>query len=241
MLAALSSWFGAGMNPVEWNEGLLEQAEEVCRVARECSRRGWLPATAGNFSFRDASAPMGAGRIFITSSGLDKGILEPKDLLEIDADCRVIAGPEKAKPSAETLLHGVIYRDRPGPDFAAKAIFHVHTIANTSLPDLFVKFAGIGKKGRAVPLENYELLKALSGVTTHEYKEFVPILDNSQDYPALAAELTDVLEKHPKAHGVLLLRHGLYTWGASIAEAWRHLEALEFLFEVESRLRCYGY
>jgi methylthioribulose-1-phosphate dehydratase len=43
------------------------------------------------------------------------------------------------------------------------------------------------------------------------------------------------LEAHPHAHGVLLSRHGLYTWGQSVAEARRHLEALEFLFEVEER------
>ena len=34
---------------------------------------------------------------------------------------------------------------------------------------------------------------------------------------------------------MLLSRHGLYTWGQSVAEARRHLEALEFLFEVEVR------
>ena len=39
-----------------------------------------------------------------------------------------------------------------------------------------------------------------------------------------------------RVHGVLLSRHGLYTWGrTSVAEVRRHLEALEFLFEVEGR------
>jgi methylthioribulose-1-phosphate dehydratase len=38
-----------------------------------------------------------------------------------------------------------------------------------------------------------------------------------------------------RAHGVLLSHHGLYTWGQSVAEARRRLEALEFLFEVEGR------
>jgi methylthioribulose-1-phosphate dehydratase len=51
----------------------------------------------------------------------------------------------------------------------------------------------------------------------------------------LAKELDAALRSFPKAHGVLLRRHGLYTWGESIAGARRHLEALEFLFEVESR------
>jgi len=214
------------MAAVVWNTELLEQAEALCRGARECARRGWVPATSGNFSFRDEL--LAEGSIFITASGLDKGAISPADLLEISLaeaagpNCAVIAGD--GNPSAETSLHGVIYRDRPD----AAAIFHVHTIWNTLLSD---RFAGDG----GVLLENYELLKAFSGVGTHEHRELVPILENSQDYVGLAKELAAVLRTFPKAHGVLLRRHGLYTWGESIAGARRHLEALEFLFEVESR------
>jgi methylthioribulose-1-phosphate dehydratase len=210
------------MARVVWTDELREQAEALCRAAHECARRGWVPATAGNFSFRDAAS----GRIFITASGLDKGAITPDDLieilLEIDSNCEVVAGA--GKPSAETALHGVIYRDRPGTG----AIFHVHTIWNTLLSD---RFASAG----AVPLEDYELLKALSGVATHRHRELVPILENSQEYAGLALELETVLRNYAGAHGVLLRRHGLYTWGESIAGARRHLEALEFLFEVESR------
>ncbi|HEV2215659.1 MAG TPA: class II aldolase/adducin family protein, partial [Terracidiphilus sp.] len=54
-------------------------------------------------------------------------------------------------------------------------------------------------------------------------------------YAALSHALQESLASHPAAHGVLLNRHGLYTWGESVAEARRHLEALEFLFEVEAR------
>ena len=206
------------MSSVLWNDALLEHAGSLCKAAHECARRGWVPATAGNFSFRDASS----GRIFITASGLDKGAITPGDLLEIDSDYEVIAG--SGKPSAETSLHGVIYRDRPGTG----AIFHVHTIWNTLLSE---RFAGAG----AVPLDNYELLKALSGVATHAHRELVPILENSQEYAGLSLELAGALRNYPDAHGVLLRRHGLYTWGESVAGARRHLEALEFLFEVESR------
>lgn len=203
---------------IEFEEALLAQAQSLCVAARECARRGWVPATSGNFSFRD----LPSGRIFITASGLDKGAITPANLLEIDLECRVLAGA--GKPSAETSLHGVIYRDRP----ETGAIFHVHTVWNTLLSD---RFAVTG----AVPLENYELLKALSGVATHEHRELVPILENSQDYAGLAMELAASLRSYPAAHGVLLRRHGLYTWGESISGARRHLEALEFLFEVESR------
>jgi methylthioribulose-1-phosphate dehydratase len=78
-------------------------------------------------------------------------------------------------------------------------------------------------------------LKGLSAVTTHAHIERVPVLENSQSYEELSRQLGEALEANPHAHGVLLSRHGLYTWGQSVAEARRHLEALEFLFQVEER------
>jgi len=195
---------------------MFQEIEELCAVARSCYARGWLPATSGNFSVRAGS------RIFITPSGLAKGTLTPANLLEIDVAGRAISG--EIRPSAETGLHAVIYRER----IHARAILHVHTIWNTLLSG---RFAADGH----LALHGYELLKGLAGVTTHEHTERVAILENTQDYGSLAKQLGDVLRKYASAHGVLLSRHGLYTWGESVAEARRHLEALEFLFEVEGR------
>ena len=196
------------------------EIEALCATARWCYARGWVPATSGNFSARPYShAP---ARILITPSGLDKGTLQPTDLIEIDSEGRVVAGP--GKPSAETALHLVLYKARP----QACAILHVHSVWNTLLSG---NYAAAGH----VPLEGYEILKGLSGVTSHAHRERVPLLENTQDYSVLSSQLQDVLERNPGAHGVLLSRHGLYTWGQSVAEARRHLEALEFLFEVEGR------
>jgi methylthioribulose-1-phosphate dehydratase len=195
---------------------LQSAVESLCATARWCYSRGWVPATSGNFSIRNN------GRILITSSGLDKGTLIPAGLIEVDLDGRVLAGT--GKPSAETALHLVLYRNRPD----AGAILHVHTIWNTLLSAHY-------EASGCLPIEGYELLKGLAGVATHEYLEQVPILKNSQDYAELSDELANALRRYPQAHGVLLSRHGLYTWGESVAEARRHLEALEFLFEVEVR------
>jgi ribulose-5-phosphate 4-epimerase/fuculose-1-phosphate aldolase len=41
-------------------------------------------------------------------------------------------------------------------------------------------------------------------------------------------------------HGFLLSRHGLYTWGRDLAEARRHVEIFEFLFEAVARERMFG-
>jgi len=201
---------------VPGNYSLEDITDSLCDTARWCCARGWAPATSGNFSVR------AAGRVFITPSGLDKGTVTASHLLEVDHDGRPIAGT--GKPSAETGLHLVIYRMRP----QAGAILHVHTVWNTLLSG---RFAAQGH----LPIEGYEILKGLSGVMTHTHLERVPILENSQDYAELSQNMAEALDRNPRAHGVLLSRHGLYTWGQSVAEARRHLEALEFLFEVEGR------
>jgi methylthioribulose-1-phosphate dehydratase len=201
-------------------EALESEVERLCATARWCYGRGWVPATSGNFSVRVSDGP--SQRIFITPSGLDKGIVTPAHLLEIDKEGQALKG--NGKPSAETELHLVLYRARPH----AGAILHVHTVWNTLLS---AHYKGMG----CVPIEGYEILKGLSGVATHDYVERIPLLENTQEYAVLSAKMREALEKHSEAHGVLLSRHGLYTWGQSVAEARRHLEALEFLFEVEGR------
>jgi methylthioribulose-1-phosphate dehydratase len=61
------------------------------------------------------------------------------------------------------------------------------------------------------------------------------VIENSQDYAALSASVDAALHRFPTTHGVLLRRHGLYTWGKDVAEARRHVEILEYLFEVLGR------
>ena len=199
---------------------LRDEIDQLCATARQCYARGWAPATSGNFSLRWGS------RVYITPTGLDKGELGPEDLLEVDMNGAVLGG--KGKPSAETSLHLVIYRERPD----ARAVLHVHSIWNTLMSGRF-------EREGSVVLRGYELLKGLADVATHEHVERVPIIANTQEYASLAVELNEALRENEAAHGVLLSRHGLYTWGESVAEARRHLEALEFLFEVEGR-RLFG-
>ena len=212
------------MLPHSVSRNLSVEVEALCALARECGRRGWAPATAGNFSVRDAET----GRIFISRSGLDKGLMTPEDLLELD-DCGLVVSG-RGRPSAELGLHVVVYRERP----EAMAVAHVHSVWNTLLSS---RCAGAGQ----VEMEGYELVKALAGVESHTHCERIPVLANTQSYGELALELEEALRRNASAHGVLLAGHGLYTWGKSVAEARRHLEALEFLFEVQMRRMMGGF
>jgi methylthioribulose-1-phosphate dehydratase len=92
-----------------------------------------------------------------------------------------------------------------------------------------------GTTDGALVIEGYEMLKGLAGVASHEHREVVPILENDQDIPRLAVRVGETLDRHPDAHAFLLRRHGLYTWGETLADAERHVEILEFLFEVVGR------
>jgi methylthioribulose-1-phosphate dehydratase len=216
-IVELRSWIATLLSRMtEGMQSELQEIEQLCATARECYARGWVPATSGNFSVRWGS------RIAITPTGLDKGMLVPQDLLEIDMNGSVLGG--RGRPSAETELHLVIYRERPD----ARSILHVHSVWNTLFSSRF------DPRGY-LSIEGYELLKALSGVSSHEHIEKIPIIENSQNYDILAIDFDEVLKTYSNAHGILLSRHGLYTWGESVAEARRHLEALEFLFEVEGR------
>jgi methylthioribulose-1-phosphate dehydratase len=127
------------------------------------------------------------------------------------------------RPSAETLLHLEIVRTR-----GAGAVLHTHSVWSTMLSDRHRPDEGLA-------IEGCEMLKGLEGVRSHEHREWVPIVANDQDMPRLAARVREVLRAEPSAHAFLISGHGLYTWGRTIDEAERHVEILEFLFELAGR------
>jgi len=195
-------------------------AEELIRTGRRFDARGWVMGTSGNFSAVVSREPL---RLSITRSGTHKGELVPDDILEIDENTNVVSGA--GSPSAETRLHLEIVR-RTG----AGAVMHTHSIWSTLLSGRYSESGGVALKG-------YEMLKGLSGVTTHEHREWLPILENDQDMMRLSGEVRRILAEYPESHGFLLRRHGLYTWGATTAEAVRHVEILEFLLESLARAK----
>jgi methylthioribulose-1-phosphate dehydratase len=196
-------------------------ARELSAIGRRFYSRGWVMGTSGNFSAVISRTPL---RLAITASSLPKGTLRSSDILQCDENGRVMGRASK-KPSAETLLHVEIVRRRP-----AGAVLHTHSVWSTMLSE-----AWASAPDAAVAIEGYEMLKGLAGVTSHEHRELVPIVENDQDMPRLAGRVGDTLARHPKAHAFLLRRHGLYTWGETLADAERHVEILEFLFETIGR------
>ena len=203
----------------------MEVATGLAAVAKGFHVRGWLLGTSGNLSAVVQREPL---RLVMSPSGVDKGELRPEQFLSLDENAKIVSAHD-GKPSDESLLHLRIVKDR-----GAAAVLHTHSVWNTMLSELYAREGG-------VTIEGYEMLKGLQGVRTHEHTEFLPIIENSQDMPALADLVSQTLSTHKDAHGFLLRRHGLYSWGQTLAEAKRHIEILEFLLETMGlTMRIYG-
>ena len=193
-------------------------SQAIIDAGRFLYDRGWSPATSSNYSARLSSA-----EALLTVSGKHKGQLTPDDLLAVDMDGRSLE--DGKKPSAETLLHTQLYRWRP----EIGAVLHTHSVNATVLSRLCLS--------DSLVFADYELQKAFSGVATHESQVTVPIFDNDQDIERLASRVQPWLDRHPDCVGYLIRGHGLYTWGAQMRDALRQIEAFEFLFECELKMR----
>jgi methylthioribulose-1-phosphate dehydratase len=211
----VDSGFGASQ---EREHEFIELASNLTAIGKEFYSRGWVYGTGGNFSAVLSGEPR---HFAITPTSVDKGTLSPSDILEINEAGEVLTG--HSRPSFEYLLHLAIVQARN-----AGAVLHTHSVWATVLSGHEVARQGIAIQG-------YEMLKGLEGVKTHEHREWVPILYNSQDMIELSALVKTTLNQNPSAHGLLLQGHGLYTWGRTLQEARRHVEIFEFLFEVLGR------
>ena len=203
----------------------------LCAVGREFHSRGWSLGTSSNYSVVAGRNPL---EILVTASGKDKSALTREDFVAVDSSGQLLQGHEAngRKSSAETLLHCLIAGSLPD----VGAILHTHSTWGTILSrQALASPQTLG----AIRIEGYEMLKGLEGITTHDTAIDLPVFQNSQDMVELSDRIREVLispeSGPPEAsphHGFLLSGNGLYTWGKTLADARRHIEIFEFLFEV---------
>ena len=188
--------------------------ETIIAAGRRLDARELAAATSGNYSVR-----LSDGRIAVTVSGRHKGRLTPDDVMVVNADGVAL---EDKKPSAETGLHTQLYRLYPH----VNAILHVHTVPVVTLTRYL-------PRATEIVLQDYEMLKAFPGITTHQTALAIPVFENSQDIPALSREVDRRLQDETRAPAYLIRGHGAYGWGKDMDEAERVIEALEHLLSCE--------
>lgn len=192
---------------------------ELASTIRSYNSKGWSPATSTNYSFRHLSDP---NKIYVSRSGVDKSLFSPSDFISIDRKGVPIEESIGSIPSAETLIHCVLYDLLP----ETMVILHSHSI----YPIL------ISQQCRdKVEFEGYEIQKGFAGQTTHEAKIEIPIFDNTQNM----IEFSKVLIENRETllnHSFIIRKHGTYAWGKNLFEAKRHLETLEYLCQCKRML-----
>ena len=85
---------------------LHDAGELLAAESARYAAMGWMRGTSGNLSVVLGNDPL---RLAVTASGLDKGMLEPSDVVEVDFHGDAVSGQELS-PSAEAGLHARVAR-----------------------------------------------------------------------------------------------------------------------------------
>lgn len=196
----------------------LEFKEQMAETIRHYNAKGWSPATSTNYSFRDEE-----GVIWVSRSGVDKSQFSADDFITVNEIGQAIGEYANVKPSAETLIHCVLYELFP----ETKVILHSHSVYPVLISVV---------EGDRVTFQGYEVQKGFEGEKTHESLLNIPIFANTQDMIAFSDLLRANKEKL-NHYSFIMKKHGTYAWGISLFEAKRHLESLEYLCQCEWMLR----
>jgi methylthioribulose-1-phosphate dehydratase len=195
---------------------LTQLAGEAARLAS----LGFMACTAGNVSACLERDPL---LVAMSPSGVDKGQLKPVDFIRVGPDARPLA-PDSRKPSDEALLHLRLYQA-----VGCSAVCHGHPPHAVAL--------SLGAEA-VIAVHGIEMQKAFAGTATHLCERNLPVVANSQDMEELSRWV--LAARQAAVPAVVVRGHGVYAWGASVREAGRHLETVEYLCRVLLLARAHG-
>lgn len=187
----------------------LHPRDELVATMQRIYRYRMTTTSGGNLSIRDEN-----GDIWITPSRVDKGTLQPRDIVCIHAD-GTIDGLHP--PSSEFPFHREIYRQRPD----LRAIVHAHPGALVAfsicrqLPDTRIQSHAHSICGRIA---------------------MAPYACPGTD--ALADRIADTFADG--ADCVLLENHGVVIGGTDLADAFQRFETFEFTAQTIIKARQLG-
>ncbi len=178
------------------NTRLLHPRDQITLVISRIYNRGLTTTSGGNISIIDEN-----GDIWVTPSAVDKGSLQPSDIICVKKDGTKI-GPHK--PSSEFPFHKAIYEARPD----IKAVIHAH-------PPALVSFSIV----REIPNTNIiSQAKHVCGPIGYaEYK-----LPGSAGLGEIIAK-----EFEKGFSGVIMENHGTVVGGTNLVDAFQRFETLE--------------
>jgi L-fuculose-phosphate aldolase len=178
-----------------------EHRADICTVGRWMYERGFIVAGDGNLSVR-----LDAERSLTTPTGMNKGMLNPEDLVITDLEGRQLTGERKV--SSELAMHLLFYGMRPD----VNAICHAHPPTAT----------GFATAGRA--LDQALLPEVIIGLGQIPLVRYA-----SPGTPELSAALETYV---PHYDALLLANHGAVTCGPDLLTAFFRMETIEHFARV---------
>lgn len=187
------------------NTKSMHPRDQITLVMHRIYKKILTTTSGGNLSIIDEN-----GDIWITPTGVDKGLLKPSDIVCMKADGAIIGDH---KPSSEYPFHRAIYKARPD----IKAIVHAH-------PPGLVAFSIVRKTPNTNVLPQ---LKSLCG-------------DIGYAPYALpgSAELGESIAEQFRLgfSSVIMENHGTVIGGSNISDAYQKFESME----ISARSVLYG-
>jgi L-fuculose-phosphate aldolase len=190
----LDGYVGVKFKPVPSSRKLLPEAEGLYEVFRSTGGRlmnyGMAPANGGNLSIRHGKG------FFVTAAGCNLGCIETDELIfvehcDLDSEEVLYRGP--VEPSSESIMHWLIYRNRP----QARAIIHAHDLATR--PELLK--GRVEESSCEEPYGTVEL--ARMAIETFERAERIIVLKN-HGYVAVGESLENTCDLVVETHLRLL-------------------------------------
>jgi L-ribulose-5-phosphate 4-epimerase len=189
---------------------LRELRAEVLDTTRRMVAEGLTLGTGGNVSARDRES----GHAVITPSAVGYETMREDDLVVVDLDGRVIEG--RWKPSNETPMHTIFYRERP----EVGAVVHTHA-----------PYASVfAVTGEPIPLVIMEAALCLGR----------PVAVAPYCRPATEELGRIALETMGGGVAVVLAQHGLITVGGDLGQAFASSAAAEFSARLTLMARSAG-
>lgn len=189
-------------SPLPIHEKTEEQhRREICAVGKWMYERRFIVACEGNISVR-----LDEDRILTTPTCMNKGMLEPQDLVITNLEGRQLAGERKF--SSEIAMHLLFYRMRAD----VNAVCHAH-------PPTATGFAAAGRSLNQALLP--EVIIGLGQIPLVRYAT-----------PG-TPELSDSMEPFvPHYDALLLANHGAVTCGPDLLNAFFRMETIEHFAKI---------
>jgi len=188
---------------------LLHPRDQLVQIMDRIYRYGLTTTSGGNLSILDDD-----GDLWITPAGVDKGNLEPRDIMCLKPDGQIV-GPHV--PSSESPFHQVIYRKRPD----VRAIVHAHSPALISF-----SIARVIPDTRLIPQAHHVCGQV--GYAPYALPGSWRLGENIADTFAQGFD------------AVLLENHGIVTAGPDLLTAFQRLETLDFCARTQIQAASLG-